>query len=147
MDSAYISALAALAGSVIGGLTSLAASWLSQNAQVRAQQFVEHKNRRQQLYESFIEEASRLYGEALETQEAQISHLVGLYAMVSRMRILSSPAVVEHAEAVAALIVETYAEPNKTIDEVYALIMSDRIDPFRNFSAACRDDLQRAAPV
>ena len=36
MDPAYISAIAALAGSAIGGLTSLAASWLSQNVQARA---------------------------------------------------------------------------------------------------------------
>jgi polyphosphate kinase 2 len=37
MDTAYFSAIAALSGSVVGGLTSLAASWVTQNAQaVRA---------------------------------------------------------------------------------------------------------------
>ena len=33
MNPAYISALAALAGSIIGGLTSLATSWISQRSQ------------------------------------------------------------------------------------------------------------------
>jgi hypothetical protein len=36
MDPAYLSALAALAGSTIGGLTSLTASWLTQHVQFRA---------------------------------------------------------------------------------------------------------------
>jgi len=38
MDTAYFSAIAALSGSVIGGLTSLAASWVTQNAQARMEQ-------------------------------------------------------------------------------------------------------------
>jgi hypothetical protein len=46
MDTGYISALAALAGSTIGGFTSLAASWLSQNAQTKAQRFQEDLHRR-----------------------------------------------------------------------------------------------------
>jgi hypothetical protein len=33
MDSAYFSAFAALTGSVIGGLTSLATSWLTEHTQ------------------------------------------------------------------------------------------------------------------
>ena len=38
MDFAYLSPSAALAGSAIGGLTSLGASWLTQRVQVSAQQ-------------------------------------------------------------------------------------------------------------
>jgi hypothetical protein len=36
MDIAYLSALSAVAGSVVGGLTSGIATWLSQRAQVKA---------------------------------------------------------------------------------------------------------------
>ena len=35
LNPAYISALAALAGALIGGLTSFATSWLTQRAQLR----------------------------------------------------------------------------------------------------------------
>jgi len=38
MDSAFISAFAALGGALIGGLTSFATSWLTQQAQAREQQ-------------------------------------------------------------------------------------------------------------
>jgi hypothetical protein len=37
MDTAYISALAALAGTAIGSLASFATSWVTQQAQTRTQ--------------------------------------------------------------------------------------------------------------
>jgi hypothetical protein len=141
MDPAYISALAALAGSVIGGLTSLGASWLSQNAQMRAQQLLTEKERRQRLYNSFIEEAARLYGEALATDRAEIAKLVAIYAMVGQMRIFATPAVVVAAERVVRRIVDTYYAPNKTLRELRG-ITDDRMDLLYDFSEACRDDLQ-----
>ena len=143
MDTAYFSAIAALSGSVIGGLTSLAASWVTQNAQARTQQRLQDKSRRQELYKTFIEEASRLYGEALMTEKAEITNLVNLYAMVSRMRILGSPSVVQAADAVVRLIIETYFEPNKTLRELREILRSEHIDPLREFSEACRDDLRQ----
>ena len=97
MESAYFSAFAALAGSTIGGLTSLTASWLTQHEQFRAQQRASDLSRREQLYENFIEEASRWYADAYEHDTAQVSNLVNLYALVSRMRVLSSPTIVESA--------------------------------------------------
>ena len=56
MDAAYFSGLAALAGSVIGGLTSLGATWLTQHSQLGAQQFVRNLERRETLYKDFINE-------------------------------------------------------------------------------------------
>ena len=111
MDTAYISAIAALSGSIIGGLTSLAASWVSQNAQARTQMLLESKRRRQELYKAFIEEASKLYGDALVTDSADnadVSKFVGLYVMLSQMRILSSQAVIENAEKIINAIAKEY---------------------------------------
>jgi hypothetical protein len=144
MDSASISALAALSGSAVGGLTSLVATWLSQNAQARAQVLVEHRTRRQQLYQTFIEEASRLYAQALTSDQAEIGDIVGLYAMVARMRVLSAPVVVRHAEAVVGAIIDTVFEPAKTLSDLREIIDSKRIDPFRDFADACRNDLRKS---
>ena len=88
MDAAYISLMAALSGSAIGGMTSLTASWLSGNFQARTQQRIADKTRRQELCKSFIEETSRLYGNALVTDKGEVANLVDLYATVSRMRVL-----------------------------------------------------------
>ena len=43
MNPAYLPAIAALAGSAIGGLTSLASTWLSQSRQDRAKQLSQDK--------------------------------------------------------------------------------------------------------
>jgi hypothetical protein len=142
MDPAYISALAALAGSVIGGLTSLGASWISQNAQARIQLLVEDQNQRRGLYRSFIEEASRLYGDALGSNKAEVTNMVGLYAMVSRMRMLSTPRVVDSADTVIRKIVDTYLAPNKTLSDLRGSMGHNEIDLLRHFSEACRDELR-----
>ena len=91
MDPAYFSVFAALAGSTIGGLTSLTASWLTQHVQFRAQQRASDLSRREELYKNFIEEASRLYADAFAHDQAEVVNLVNLYALVSRIRVRSSP--------------------------------------------------------
>ena len=86
MNASIISALAALTGAAVGGLTSGVANWLNHRSQLRAQWLLHEKSRRQILYRDFIEEASKCYIDALQHAEADIPGLVGLYAKVSRMR-------------------------------------------------------------
>jgi hypothetical protein len=142
MDPAYLSAFAALAGSTIGGLTSLATSWFTQHAQFRAQQLGQDLVRREDLYKHFIEEASRLYTDAFEHNQPDVSKMVNLYALISRMRVLSTPQVVESADRVARTIIETYLGPNRTFGDLLQLMEDDAINPLKEFSTACRDDLQ-----
>ena len=143
MDAAYVSALAALAGAAIGGLTSFATSWVTQRAQARAQQLAHKLTRREELYKNFIEEASKLYADSLVHETADVSQLVRLYAMISLMRALSPTTVVEAADKVARMIVNTYLAPNKTFPELRDMVNSGAIDPLRDFSEACREELQR----
>jgi hypothetical protein len=147
MDAAYISAIAALSGSIIGGLTSLGASWVSHNAQARTHLLLENKSRRQELYKAFIEEASRLYGDAIATDSAEhadVPKFVGLYAMLSRMRILSSQAVIENAEKVIEIISKEYFEPSRTLHDMFGKghELGHEADIMRHFSEACREDLR-----
>lgn len=141
MDAGYFSAIAALSGSAIGGLTSLTASWLSQSVQARTQQRLQNVSQRQELYRGFIEEASRLYARALESNKADITDLVSLYAMASRMRILSSPIVAQSADGVVRLIIDTYFQPNMTLSDIRKALATDGVDPLRTFSEACRREL------
>jgi len=142
MDSASISGLAA-GGALIGGLTSFAASWVSQQTQARAQQVAHKLTRREDLYKEFIEEASRLYADSLVHDTPDVSQLIRLYVMISRMRVLASTTIVEHADKVARMIVNNYLVPNKTFPELRDMVNSGAIDPLRDFSEASREDLQR----
>jgi hypothetical protein len=142
MNASIITALAALAGAAIGGLTSVLASWLTQHAQARAQWIAQDKLRRQELYKEFIEAASKCYVDALQHDKADIPALVELYVRVGRMRILSSPNVVESAELVARTIIDTYLAPNKTFLELREMVNSGTIDLLRDFSEACHAEFE-----
>ena len=141
MDAAFFSGLAALAGSIIGGLTSLGATWLTQHSQLGAQRFARNLERRETLYKDFINEASRLYADAFEHDRTELSNLVRLLAMISQMRVVSSPRIVEYADRVARLIMETYVAPNKTFSDLASTLESHMVDPLRLFSEACREEL------
>ena len=143
MDTASISAFAALGGALIGGLTSFAASWVTQKTQVKAQQLSHKLTRREELYKHFIEEASRLYADSLVHETPDISQLIGLYAMISMMRAISPSTIVQYADKVARMIVNTYLAPNKSLPELRDMVNSGAVDPLRDFSEACREEFQR----
>lgn len=142
MDVAFLSAISALAGSVVGGVTSLAASWLTQHVQYRAQRHASELNKREELYRNFIEEASRWYADALTHDKPEVSNLVNLYALVSRMRVLSSPGVVESADRAVIAIIDAYLAPNKGFPDVKELLKADAVNPLREFSNACREEMR-----
>ena len=100
----YIPALSALAGSMMGGVTSLTAAWLTQSHQATAERLPQEKTRRQKLYKDFIEETSRLYADALGHSKAEISDFVKVYALISRMRVLSNIQTIEKADRVVKIL-------------------------------------------
>jgi hypothetical protein len=142
MSPTSLSALAALSGSAVGGLTSFFSSWLGQSAQLRTQLFLNDKGRRQELYREFIDEASKGYIDSITTNTPDLTRLVALYALISRMRSLSSPKVIEEAEKVAQLIVRSYPETNMTFADLRPMITARAIDPLRSFSESCRVELE-----
>jgi ferredoxin-NADP reductase len=145
MEASIISALAALTGTAVGGLTSVAANWLTHRGQIRAQWLHHERSRRQILYRDFIDEASKCYIDALQHHEADadIPSLVGLYAKLGRMRVLSSRPVVHSAEHIAKKIMDTYLQPDKSFVELRDMANSGAIDLLREFSDACRDEFEQ----
>ena len=141
MDVAYVSALAALAGSVVGGLTSGITTWLSLRAQARIGQLAHELSQREALFKDFIVAASKAYGEAIMSNEPQIQELVALYAM-------SLPRTVACADEIMHTTIDTYFAPNKTIRELNELMKSGAgIDPLKSFSEAARDELRAFTPL
>jgi hypothetical protein len=139
----FDSALAALAGSAIGGLTTLAVTWITQGNQLRASLRTRDQTARHKLYKEFIEETSKLYGDALMHSAVDTTTLIEAYALISRMRVISSPELVEKADAALRSIVDIYFLPNKTMAELRAEINGGRLDLLRDFSSAAREELSR----
>ena len=143
MSPTYVPVFAALAGSAIGGLTSLASSWVTQNHHDRAEHLEQDKVSRRKLYKKFIDEASKLYADSLVRSEAEVGAMVSVYALISQMRVVSSPAVIDEAGRVVRVIVETYAAPNKTFTELREAMVAHPTSPLRIFSEKCREELSK----
>jgi hypothetical protein len=95
------------------------------------------------LFGRFIEEAAKLYADALQNKRDDTSAMIGIYALISRIRLTSSAPVVEKAEIVARIIFDAYLAPNLTLEEVRMSWVDRNVDPLRDFSEACREELQR----
>jgi hypothetical protein len=146
MDPAIISAVSALTGSLIGGASMLAASWLSQRKQFRMQAVVHECVKRESLYAEFIIEASKRLTDAWGRQAESPEVVAGLYSALERMRLTSSTEVIRIAENVVREVIEGYADANKTFDEVRERLRSDDWgDPLRGFAEACRAELRALA--
>ena len=140
VDTAYISSLSALGGATIGGLASFGSSWLTQRTQLRFAHQEAIKAKREALYADFIAEAARLYGDALGHQKDEVADLVKIYALIGRIRLVSSRAVVTAAERTMDTISQTYLAPNRTLHEIMDLRRGGS-DFFAEFGEACRQDL------
>ena len=77
------------------------------------------------------------------SNEPQIQEFVALYAMISRMRILSSPTIVACADKIMRTMIDTYFAPNKTTRELLELVESgSAFNPLKDFSEMARDELR-----
>jgi gas vesicle protein len=141
-SAAYLSAVAALIGTFVGGVTSIATSWLGQQRQTKEQRRAREKDELQALYKQFIHDASKLYVDALEHNTTEIQKLVDIYATLNRMRVLSSPKVVAEADKALRMIIDTYAKENKTFSGIRQSVSHGFSDPLHAFSQACHGELR-----
>ena len=102
---------------------------------MRAQWNSQDITRRQDLYKEFIECTSKCYAHALQHGKVDIPALVDLYAKLGRMRIFSSPKVLENAEQIERRIVDTYLAPDKTFLELREMINCGSVDLIRTYQA------------
>src|ERR1700746_869360 len=114
MDAAILSASAGLIGSLIGGVSTFAASWVTQHKLVGTQTRMHHAEQRQKLYPELMIEAPRGLTKAWNPQAEGPEVVSNLYSVVERMRLVSSTRVVKCAEQVMRGVIAAYAEPNRT---------------------------------
>jgi hypothetical protein len=142
VDHAILSAVAALVGSLIGGVSTFAAYWMSQRIQTRHQRLMQQAVIRETLYAEFIVEASRRLADAWSHEAEGPQVIANLYSAVQRMRLTSSREVVSAAEGVMQAILDAYAEPDKGFDELRQTIRGHRTREWLSeFSEVCRKEL------
>ncbi|HEY2425731.1 MAG TPA: hypothetical protein VGI09_07535 [Pseudolabrys sp.] len=143
MDTAILSATSALVGSLMGGFSTFCASWITQRRQLRSHLLLQRAAQQETLYAEFIIEAAKRLTEAWSKPE-QTDVLAGLYAAMERMRPNSSNTVIKHAEHVIRTVVDAYADPNKTFDDLRKALIGGHIhldNPLKEFTDACKAEL------
>jgi hypothetical protein len=144
MSTMYVPALAAFGGSAFGAISTIVSGWMTRRRRLRERHHAHSLSKREKVYRMFIEEASRLYADALVSDQSEIPALVHLYALIGRMRILSSDEVVHAAEQAGRRIIETYLAPNRSFVDLPGFM--EEMDPLRDFGEACRRELQMIPP-
>jgi hypothetical protein len=120
MNPTIITALAAIFGSLSGGLASGVSTWITQRHQSRHDLLARKIMLREQLYSDFISESTRALAVAMQHNLKDASALTPAYALLSRIRLSSPEAVLASADKVLKSIVTTYADPNLSPEEIRA---------------------------
>ena len=141
MNPTIVSALAALLGALVGGTTSVLASWIAQRGQAVSKSRDRLLGQREKLYREFIENSVECYANALQHDEVDAALVVRLYGTIDLMRLHSSQPVIDAAQQVRARIMNTYRDPNKDPAAIAKLVLSDSIDLLGTFSSVCREEL------
>ena len=148
MNTAWISAFSAIMGSLVGALTSVLTTYVSQRNQSRRDFLNKQFAQRQTLYYEFINEASRLFADSLQHQFEKTESLVKIYALLNCLRVTSSEEVVRAARTTIDDIIVSYNRPNFTAEQLRGFTpeelhsRADKSDPLRKFGEACRKELK-----
>ena len=142
MDTAIISALAALGGSSVGALAPVLSNFIFQRGVTQRELLNRQIAQRETLYSDFINEASRVYAKSVMRNLDGMDELVSLYALVSRIRLMATEPVVHEAETFVKLIVTRFGEPNLTVEQILTAALSTTAEPLDRFSLACRRELR-----
>jgi hypothetical protein len=145
MESTVVTAMAAALGSLVGATASIATTWITQRTQIIRANAEWKLRERESLCKEFITEASRLAIDALTHSMERPDQMMTLYGVLGRIRLISGQEVVRQGEACCRRIIELYGQPNLTIDQLRAAVAAngiDELDPLKEFSNACRKELQ-----
>jgi hypothetical protein len=140
--------LAAIMGALVGGLASLASTWVGERTRHKRDLLQREISKRETTYSDFIDHASRLFVTSATHNlnddanlESELEGAVSLYGIASRIRLFASDRVIKEAEAVLDLILVQFGAENISVEELREKKLAER-DPLKGFSVVCRRELQ-----
>src|SRR4029450_13148870 len=142
MDTTIVTAMAGVLGSPVGGSATVAATWVTQRTLSKRELIRTEIRRRETLYGEFISECSARGIDSLERTLENTETLLHAYALLTRIRLCASDAVLAQAEATLQFITEQYFSPNLSVEEMRKLVRKWPTDPLEPFGEACRLELK-----
>ena len=142
MDTAIVTAMAGVLGSLVGGSASVATTWVTQRALSKRELVRAEIRRRETLYGEFISECSARIIDSFERTLEKPETLLHAYALLNRIRLCASDAVLAQGEATLRFITEQYFSPDLSVEEMSKLVRKWTTDPLEPFGEACRLELK-----
>lgn len=142
MDTSLITAMSGVLGSLVGGSATVATTWVAQRNHSKGQLLRTEIRRREAVYGDFISECSARVLDSFDHHLEKPETLLNTYALLNRIRLCASDAVLAEAERIVHFIAEQYFSPNLTVEELRTLIRSRDQDPLKSFGEACRRELK-----
>ena len=143
MDTAIVTALTGIFGSLLGGSTSVATAWVTQRTLNKRKEVRVELNRRETLYGQFINECSARALDSFENALDKSERLLAIYSLLNRIRLCASDAVLDEAERALSVITEQYFRPNLSLEQLRALMRDGaNVDPLKSFAEAGRAELR-----
>ena len=132
--------MAGILGSLVGGSATVATTWVTQRTLSKRELLRADIRRREALYGEFISECPARAVDSFEHHLEKTETLLNAYALLNRIRLCASDAVLAEAERTLHFITEQYFSPNVSIEKLRKLIRS--ADPLKAFGQACRRELK-----
>jgi hypothetical protein len=143
MDTTILSGMAGVLGSLVGGSATVATAWITQRTLNRRELLAAETSKRESLFGDFINECSARAVDSFENTLDKSERLLSIYALLNRIRICASDAVLHAAEQALASIAEQYFSPNLSLEQMRVLMRDGaKADPLRGFAEACRAELR-----
>ena len=145
MDPALVTGLSAVFGSLSGGMASIATTWITQRNQTRHDRAKMEIRKRELLYGEFVNEVAKLTADAVDHSLEHADMVVNLFALLSRIRFVSSQPVLDAAEECSRHVVDLYAKDKMEPDDLLTAVCTTSPEILRAFSEACRVELRQFA--
>ena len=108
---AIVSALAGILGSLSGGSASVATTWIAHDRRSKREARLAEVAKREALYGEFISECSTRVMDSFERNLDKPGTLLSIYALLNRIRLCASDAVLTQTVDLARFIIEQYFLP------------------------------------
>ena len=142
MEITPITALAGLMGSLAGASAAVGTAWITQRTLNKRELLQTEIRKRETLYGEFIGECARLLVDAYTHSLDKPEQLLSAYALINRIRLCATPAVLAEAERLLARIRDQYFCENLTVAQLHELTRTENADPMKDFGTSCRTEFR-----
>lgn len=137
MDSSIITALAALGGTVVGGLVTFVTSFILKKAEWKEQRLNRELAKREQIYSEFLAESGGLLLRGVSDKVSDPKEFRNMYTLLGKIRMCGTQEVIDAGERLVMSVLHYQKKMSESSDTGDADGQANN----NTFSTVCRAEL------